>query len=185
MSLTNNQLDSLFSLQDDSNRVKEKNNSNRRLFIASVASFAIFMTALSVFIFQENISIEQKIANEVAMNHIKLKPLEVKSSQFSTLRNYFKALDFIPTASQHFYFDSQSLLGARYCSIQGITAAQIRLKNPKSGNTQSLYQTSYNHKLFKNIPKLSKGEQPVTVYSKGIPVEIWVEKGVLFALTKD
>lgn len=69
--------------------------------------------------------------------------------------------------------------------IQCITAAQLRLKNDKTDNIQSFYQTSYDPELFKGIPDISAGEQPITVHSKGVAVEIWVEKGLLFAVTKD
>jgi hypothetical protein len=30
---------------------------------------------------------------------------------------------------------------------------------------------------------LEKGEEPLVVYAKGIKVKVWVEKGLLFALT--
>ncbi len=57
-------------------------------------------------------------------------------------------------------------------------AAQFRLEDPENGEIQTLYETIYNPKVFNNLPNLDVGEEPITVYAKGIPVEIWVEKGL-------
>jgi len=46
-----------------------------------------------------------------------------------------------------------------------------------------LYETIYNPKIFNYLPNLDEGEEPITVYAKGVQVEIWVEKGLLFAQT--
>ncbi len=181
VSLNQAQLDRLINLQ----ATKPKYKSNKILYF--FASFiAIAFTSIIIHqSVQPTISIEQAIGNEVANNHIKLKPLEVTSTQLNIVRSYFKELDFLPITSKNINFDTQKLLGGRYCSIQGITAAQLRLKNDKTGNIQSFYQTSYDPVIFKGIPNISAGEQPITVHSKGVSVDIWVEKGLLFAVTKD
>ena len=80
---------------------------------------------------------------------------------------------------------TKSLIGGRYCSIQGVRAAQLRLKDSKTGQIQSLYQAVYDAKVFSGLPELKEKQKPVTVYSKGLAVDIWVEKGLLFALTKE
>ncbi|MDH5394301.1 MAG: hypothetical protein OEY11_14030 [Gammaproteobacteria bacterium] len=131
------------------------------------------------------LSIEEKIGSEVAKNHIKLKPLEIKTSQFEQLQHYFTELDFTPVLSRHINLNRQALIGGRYCSIQGITAAQLRLKDTTTGQLQSLYQTHYDKNVFSGIAGLTEGQQPVTVHVKGLTVDIWVEKGLLFALTKN
>jgi len=48
-----------------------------------------------------------------------------------------------------------------------------------------LYQTVYYKKVFYDLPVLKENQKPITVYSKGLAVDIWVEKGILFALTRD
>lgn len=180
-SLNQDQLDCLNYLQAE----KPKYKPNKILYFFAAIITIIFTSIVIQQSVQQAISIEQAIGNEVAKNHIKLKPLEITSAQLNIVRSYFKELDFLPIASKNVNFDTQKLLGGRYCSIQGITAAQLRLKNDKTGNIQSFYQTSYDPVLFKGIPNISAGEQPLTVHSKGISVEIWVEKGLLFAVTKD
>ena len=65
--------------------------------------------------------------------------------------------------------------------MQGITAAQLRMQQGE--NLQTLYETEYVPDVFGDIPRLEKGEAPLVVYAKGIKVKVWVEKGLLFALT--
>jgi len=125
-----------------------------------------------------------RIGSEVAKNHIKLKPLEIQTASIQAIREYFTELDFSPIESSLLQASGKTLLGARYCSIQGVTAAQLRLKDTKTGQVQSLYQTIYKPEVFTGLPELEEGKQPITVYDKGLEVDIWVEKGLLFALTK-
>lgn len=127
-------------------------------------------------------SIEQRIAEEVAANHLKLKPLEVKGNTLHAISGYFKQLNFSPVQPLSLQFSKQNLLGARYCSIQGITALQLRMVNPISQKVQTLYETDYDKQVFKNFPKTEQGSQPITLYVKGMKVDMWVEKGLLFAL---
>jgi hypothetical protein len=67
--------------------------------------------------------------------------------------------------------------------LQGITAAQLRVRKPGSDIIQTLYQTEYRKDVFDTMPVLEQGHEPVDIYVKGIKVTIWVEKGLLFALT--
>ena len=36
--------------------------------------------------------------------------------------------------------------------------------------------------MFKDFPELKEGSKPLTVYVKGMKVDMWVEKDILFAL---
>ena len=65
-----------------------------------------------------------------------------------------------------------------------MSAAQLRMSQPGRNGVQTLYQTEYRRDVFGRLPMLEKGEAPVTEYVKGITVRIWVEKGLLFALTE-
>lgn len=127
-------------------------------------------------------SIEQRIATEVAGNHLKLKPLEVSVNTIQDITDYFKLLDFSPISPALHPLSKQSLLGGRYCSIQGVTALQLRVINNETHKVQSLYETQYDKQVFKNFPNLAKGSPPLSIYVKGVKVEMWVEKDLLFAL---
>ena len=148
----------------------------------AVATFLLvfFLTPLVI----EQGDVHERIAMEVAKNHIKLKPLEVETSSIEGIRDYFEKLDFMPVSSLLVSQSGLELIGGRYCSLQGVTAAQLRVRKPGSGDVQMLYQTEYIKAVFRDMPVIEEGGEPVEMYVKGIKVKIWVEKGLLFALTE-
>ncbi len=134
------------------------------------------------FAVQQNLIAE--IAAEVVDNHLHMKPLEIEGNEIAGISSYFKRLDFQPIESRYLADIGLDLLGGRYCSLQSVTAAQLRFKNLGSDKLHTLYQVSYDPEIFSKLPDLDQGEQPVTLFSKGVKVTIWVEKGVLLALTE-
>ena len=148
----------------------------------AVATFLLVFFLAPLIIDQGDV--RERIAMEVAKNHIKLKPLEVETSSIEGIRDYFEKLDFVPVNSRLVNQSGLELIGGRYCSLQGITAAQLRVRQPGSSDVQTLYQTEYRRDVFKNIPVMEEGEAPLEIYVKGVKVKIWVEKGLLFALTE-
>ncbi|MFV1873126.1 MAG: hypothetical protein ACMZ64_07385 [Oleiphilus sp.] len=122
------------------------------------------------------------IAAEVAHNHFKLKPLEVKSSDLTQVNQYFTKLDFKPISSSLLNDKNYRLLGARYCSLQGITAAQIRYQT-EDGKVVTFYEVSYDEKRYSHFPAIEQGQSPLVSYASGVGVKMWVEKGLLMAMT--
>ncbi|NOQ90561.1 MAG: hypothetical protein GQ549_06420 [Gammaproteobacteria bacterium] len=182
-SLNEKQLQKLEALSEQA--IPEAKHQFSILPFAVVGAVAVFLLAflLTPLIMDQN-DISQSIAMEVASNHIKLKPLEIETSSIDGIRGYFKKLDFMPINSKLVNALELELIGGRYCSLQGITAAQLRLKKPGSNTIQTLYQTEYRKDVFENMPQLDDGDKPVDIYVKGIKVKIWVEKDLLFALTE-
>lgn len=126
----------------------------------------------------------ERIAMEVARNHIKLKPLDVETDSMERIRRYFTDLEFVPVKSQLLASSNLELLGGRYCSVQSVPAAQLRVSAADKNSLQTLYQSEYRKDVFGPLPVLENGGVPVVVNVKGISVRIWVEKGLLFALTE-
>ncbi|WP_299809540.1 hypothetical protein [uncultured Shewanella sp.] len=118
-----------------------------------------------------------KIAVEVAKNHIKMKPLEVQTAELSQLRDYFTELDFTLVSSSRIG-EAKQMIGGRYCSIQGLTAAQIRFVDKQP---LTLYQVQYDKTLYGELPRVDLGQKPVELVERGVAVSIWVEKGLLMA----
>lgn len=152
------------------------------LMAASVAMVALFAMTLVLFMPGKVTDMPQQIAAEVVRNHLKLKPLEVSTDSIETIRAHFDKLSFVPITSLNID-DSSILLGGRYCSIQGYTAAQLRMVNPESGSLDTLYQAPYIKEVYGKLPDIGKQKTPLAVYERGIKVSIWVEKGILFART--
>jgi len=148
-------------------------------YIALVASLILIVT-LSLNFYPQAPAMSWKIADEVAMNHINMKPLEINAQRIEPIREYFTELDFSVVRSNLFSKQNNLLLGARYCSIQGVSAAQIRYQTD-TGNKVTLYEVGYDAKLYGELPKPESGEQVLEIYVRGVRVSIWVEKGLLMA----
>ncbi len=184
-SLSGKQVKQLHRLQNQADEQNKTGNKITWLMTMSIVATLILsvLVLYSVVIQPDKNNMSLLIAEEVVSNHLKLKPLEIKANQLQEINQYFSMLDFVPIHSDRLPEFSEKLVGGRYCSLQGITAAQFRLQDTESGEIQTLYETIYNPKIFNNLPNLDAGEEPITVYAKGIQVEIWVEKGLLFAQT--
>jgi len=153
--------------------------------VATAIVALLVVTLLSPPGSKDYVPMTERIALEVARNHIKLKPLDVETDSMEGIRHYFTDLEFVPAESSLLAGADLELVGGRYCSIQSVPAAQLRITVPYSNRQQTLYQTEYQKDVFGPLPVLERGHAPVTVNVKGITVRIWVEKGLLFALTDE
>lgn len=189
------QLERLSQLQSGTSTAKPdtkkeaENDSSYRRWLSLASAAMVLMFALGFLmpdmLKQSNENLVAEIAAEVVKNHLHRKPLEVKASKLDGVRSYFTRLDFEPVESNYLFDRGLAMLGGRYCSIQGVTAAQLRFKAGEEDDINTLYQVGYDPAVFKQLPNYDKAQAPVVSYSKGIKVTIWVEKGVLFALTEN
>ena len=150
-----------------------------RKALMGACAMVILLTALFFQPFvQPSKDITSMIAAEVAKNHIKMRPMEIKSQSMEAIQQYFTELDFVPMESQRFSLPNSNLIGGRYCSIQGVMAAQLRYKDTNN-QWVTLYETQYDQTVFPHLPHTEKGEPPLKAYHSGLEIEIWVEKGLL------
>jgi len=125
------------------------------------------------------------IALEVANNHLKLKPLEVESSDLTKVLNYFDKLDFDLVETGSITGNpGDRLLGGRYCTIQGIDAAQLRVKS-RDGKLSTWYEGILPAEKLELIPNINRGEVPAVRAVKGLQVRVWQEQGVVFVEAKN
>lgn len=123
----------------------------------------------------------EAIAIEVASNHLKLKPLEVKSQNLREVLSYFDRLDFQLLESKSIAVGAgDQLLGGRYCSIQGIDAAQLRVMSA-DGELNTWYEGTLPPGKLKQIPDTDSGAAPAELAVKGLSVRIWRQQGIVFA----
>lgn len=155
------------------------------LYWAAFASVLLLAVTIALpFLWQgeQGGDVAQRIADEVALNHLKLRPLDVEADQMPTLAAYFNRLDFVVRDSRLITdTDGTRLLGGRYCSVLAVPAAQLRLQRAP-GQVLTLFEAAYDPQAFPNLPNLDQGEPPVVRHARGIRVTIWVEKGLLFVL---
>lgn len=148
-----------------------------------VLALALPLIVAVVFYYQsaQHSNLVYEIAHEVSYNHLKLRPLEISANNTATVINYFEQLDFNPVSSTLTTSLNSSIIGGRYCSIKGNTAAQLRMQD-KQGQYTTLFQTQYNAEDFSTLPVLENNQQPIIINANGKTVELWVEKGVVMAL---
>ena len=184
-SLSTDQFERLEALLDVKAPIPAGRRHMERLLLGWSAAAAIAALLVIIVLFPpglvEDIPMTEQIALEVARNHIKLKPLDVETNSMDGIRRYFTDLEFVPAENSLLANADLELLGGRYCSIQSVPAAQLRITSPDGNHLQTLYQTEYRKDIFGPLPVLENGDAPVTVNVKGITVRIWVEKGLLFA----
>jgi hypothetical protein len=154
---------------------------------SAVAAIAAFLAVIVLFPPDqlESVPMAERIALEVARNHIRVKPLDVETGTMKGIRRYFTDLEFVPVESSLLASADLELLGGRYCSVQSLPAAQLRLTAPGNDGLQTLYQAEYRKDILGPLPVLEEGDHPINISVKGVSVRIWVEKGLLFALTED
>jgi hypothetical protein len=132
--------------------------------------------------------ITSQIALEVAENHLKLKPLDITAQSMQEIRGFFTQLDFSPVNSSllstRFALPEQRMIGGRYCSIKGVTAAQLRYQSSDDG-LSTLYEVGYDPDAHGPMPHLEHGEAPDEIILKGLNISLWVEKGLLMVLVQD
>ena len=74
-----------------------------------------------------NYTLADRIAVEVARNHLKLKPADIESTSLREIGDFLSHLDFSLVQSSQLDTSVWQLQGARYCEILGTTAAQLRM----------------------------------------------------------
>lgn len=193
--LDSNKLDDLLLLQESIVGHDENIQPKMKvaLYAKLLAGMAVFCLALTGVIFTAQWNVQNNnfkaIAGEVVKNHLKLKPLETQATSIDAAREYFNALDFylINTKVNEIVGGANSLqlIGGRYCSIQGVTAAQLRYRQgAKSQTTQhdlsTLYEVAYIPEKHGDIPALNKNGAPKVIAYKGFNVSFWQKGGVLF-----
>ncbi|MEX0681563.1 MAG: hypothetical protein WD097_09290 [Balneolales bacterium] len=124
--------------------------------------------------------VPQRIAEEVAINHIKFKNPDFETSSMEEVRVFFDRLDFVPAGSDHIDRTSHFLRGARYCTLQGKIAAHLMFGSPQ-GDSVSYYQVAYDPIRFGPLPDIEKDEEPRVFIRRGVEIKIWVERNLVMA----
>src|SRR5260221_2236377 len=121
-------------------------------------------------------AIERAVCAEVVMNHMRHSPLAIISSHYSEVQAALSRLDFSIMPANSTILETYRLMSARYCSIQGVPAAQLRVQDIRSGKESTLYAAKAVGKLQAVAPTVGSMD--------GIRVEVWRQDNVLFALAE-
>lgn len=145
---------------------------------ALVAGLFIVFVTLSE---QEEIN-PDIIADEIAYNHNKTLSIEFKGNSIDEIKPHFSKLDFNLVPSNRQKVSNFRLVGGRYISINKRLAAQLQLMQKDNKDILTWYQLPLpeDHKILVSDP--FNGD--LELYSNGVRVIMWKEKGVLHGLAK-
>ncbi len=116
------------------------------------------------------------VAEEVVLNHVKALEPDFLSADYTELTTALSKLDFEIRPPQHALLSGASLVGARYCSLQGQLAVQLRYEGAE-GLRFTLYQTPLAGRLAR-LTQVSKFSQNID----SVNVELWQQDGLLMGL---
>jgi len=174
--LSDEQLQKLVAMQNKVATAQEQAPPKQWLRHSALAAASI-MVAVMLFIIssQDDDSIAERVAQEVAMNHNKALAVEYQTDSYADLSQSMDKLDFKLRAPIAALNEGLALIGGRYCSIQGELAAQIKMTD-ETGGVYTLYQTRSNETLQTiNKDRLSLEQ---------VNIQLWQEQGLLFALAE-
>ena len=156
----------------------------RLYWLVSAMSLVLIASTLIIWNYKSE-DMSELIAREVVQNHVYLKPLDIESGELTEVSEFFSVLGFTPQNSRHVPGLTTRLKGGRYCSVQSVPAAQIRLNTPNHENLDTMYQLKYDPEIFGHLPIVENGESPLQSLVSGVEVEIWVENGLLNVFASD
>ena len=169
--LSKEQLNRLMNYQRPSRKQLSKSS-----WVALSGLAASFVLMIGLFLgghFQSSLS--QSVAKEIAMNHIKQMEVEYKGNKFAELAQRMEQLDFQLHRPSKLPLSELRLVGARYCSIQGQIAAQVKFKDTHN-RLYTLYQTQFRESL--------QGLTQVDLMVEGVKVTIWREGDSVFGFAQ-
>ena len=114
------------------------------------------------------------MAAEIALNHQKQFELDFQTPDVALLDDSMSDLDFSLIYPEELAGDDYTVLGARYCTIQSVIAAQIRLEDDGQ-REYTLYQF--------RAPD-SAWQKPTTIVVDEIAVTFWQEEALLLGLAQ-
>jgi hypothetical protein len=155
----------------------EQRSANKNLLFFSLSTAACLFIAVLIWpsFFNNEMTIESRIANEVAYNHNKQMSLEINATSLLDISGFLDKLDFSLINSQYLPSEKWKILGGRYCSINGQLAALLKVKNLENNQVYSFYQS-----LLPN--KIKKSKQLIKTFVDGASIQLWQERGLLLGL---
>lgn len=125
-----------------------------------------------------------RIAEEVRVNHVQVKPLDVEASTYESLRSDMSLLDFVLQAPMSLTdMGALTLVGGRYCTLQGVLATQLVFED-SDGQRVTMYQAGYDARRFGAIPDLTEQATPAKLSDHGLDIQVWRQEGVVLALAR-
>lgn len=177
--LSREQRKKLNALQKDHVRAlnRNKKQSGIQFAIAALAVSLLLFLGYQTYRKTERSPGLPDIASSLAYHHNKEMDMEFYKSDFEKLNQEFDKLSFRLIKPERLRSSEWKLVGGRYCSLAGRLAAQLSLKNKKTGKRYTLYEIPFPGHLGQKQMK-----KTFETYHNGAYVKVWKEKGLLLGL---
>ena len=119
-------------------------------------------------------TITDLIVEEIATVHRYSVSVEVEADRYDVLQAKLPQLTFSIIPTQPYLLEQFDLVGGRYCHIHKNMAAQLKVREHRSGMICTLYVTP----LTSNLQSVTLG----TMDYEGIMIKLWKDNGRLFGL---
>jgi hypothetical protein len=140
-------------------------------WVVPAMAAGILMAAVVLATINEDRSLD--VAREIAMNHERALQPDIVCESYETLLARMGKLDFAPREPERLAGGDYTLIGARYCSLLGNIAVQLRLQD-KDGRNLTLYQAR-DGDAFDNV-------RATETRLDGIRIQLWREGGLIVGL---
>jgi hypothetical protein len=122
----------------------------------------------------------QRMADEIAYNHLAASPLDVVGSELATMHASFASLGFSLLDAQAIEGVPGELIGGRFCSVASVPAALLRYRSEHGITT--VYQARFDPAQHRGAADVSAGEHGVIRHARGVSVCLCNVQGVLLAV---
>jgi anti-sigma factor RsiW len=156
-------------------------NPSRRLWLGAAAGIGVaaFVGHRGFTVFSQS-SNAQRLADEIALNHLRAAPLDVVSGDLGRLREAFASLGFNLLDAAEVEGVPGTLMGGRFCSLASAPAAMLRYKSDPGIVT--VYQARHDPRRHSGVADMDRGEPRVIRYAGGVEVCLCKTQGVLIAV---
>ncbi len=159
----------------ESTKVVRLPRSRPRIWLAAAAVIFALLVAGAALWNLVGESLNRRVAVEVAANHSKLLAPEIRTADFARIQAALPRLEFPLGPTRPEFLMNLTVVGGRYCSIQGELAAQISLRD-RDDNPCTLFVVPLNEQ-FESV---RIGIQSVD----GVAVKTWRDAQRLFVLAR-
>lgn len=122
----------------------------------------------------------QRMADEVAYNHLAASPLDLDSNRLDDLRGAFMSLGFSLLDAQSIEGVPGQLIGGRFCSVASVPAALLRYRD--GDRTHTVYQARFDSERHRGAADIDGGGREVVRHARGVSVCLCNIQGVLVAV---
>lgn len=166
---------SSFTNQGNQQASVAKRSSFVSTFIGIAATLFLAISLVITLNLDSSASLGERVADEITMNHLMNLAVEYSSSDINQISAAMTELGFSLRQPAHSALAGLTLIGARYCSIQGQIAAQLKYQDQDKKIT-TLYQTQSNP-LLENLAFSDEDHD-------GVQIIVWRESDIVYGLAR-